>query len=198
MHLQIKIEKINTKWKGTIILGAVSSYLNGMHLPSSAILLRRPCWIITHDYINCNGNKVLSKLGESLLKIQKDTIITLTLTHSGSLTLTIINTTCSNDGPSNAEKFVEEIASGLPQHVYPIFDLYGKCERISLLYPDIRNGSPINEEVCNSLVNNETDRNVPQLEKADLEVHEKETDRLQPSIDGDGCNQAIAGAAGVM
>lgn len=161
-----------------------------MHLPSSAILLRRPCWIITHDYINFNGSKIQSKLGEALLRIQKDTIITLTLTHSGSLTFTITNTmnTSTHENQTATEKFVEEIASGLPQHVYPIFDLYGKCERISLICPDIRNGSPINEEVFmnTSMVNNEADRNsIPQLEKADLEVHEKETDGLQPpSLDG--------------
>lgn len=205
VFFQIKIEEINSKWKGTIILGAVSSYLNNMHLPSSAILLRRPCWIITHDYINFNGSKIQSKLGEALLKIQKDTIITLTLTHSGSLTLTIVNNLAerkastaynsSLESQPTIEKFVEEIASGLPQHVYPIFDLYGKCERISLICPDIRNGSPINEEVFTSMVNNETDRNsMPQFEKADLEVHEKETDGLQPSLDGceGGTNRSIA------
>lgn len=205
---QIKIDEINPKWKGTIILGAVSSYLNTMHLPSSAILLRRPCWIITHDYININGSKMQSKLAAPLLRIQKDTIITLTLTHSGSLQLTISNnqasrkTTTTTTTTATAavaagtayssiemqpmEKFVEEIATGLPHHVYPIFDLYGKCERISLICPDIRNGSPINEEIISSSVNNETDRNIPQLEKADLEVHEKETESLQPSLDGDG------------
>lgn len=141
-----------------------------------------------------------SKLGEALLRIQKDTTITLTLTHSGSLTLTILNSQAaarkaittstataynSSTEQSSGDKFVEEIASGLPHHVYPIFDLYGKCERISLLCPDIRNGSPIQEEVISTSINNETDRNVPQLEKADLEVHEKETDSLQPSFEGE-------------
>lgn len=168
-----------------------------MNLPSSAILLRRPCWIITHDYININGCKIQSKLGEPLLRIQKDSIITLSLTHSGSLILNIVNNlpgsrkaTALNNSTENAqtvEKFSEEIASGLPHHVYPIFDLYGKCEKISLYCPDIRNGSPINEEAVTSSTNHDIDRNVPQLEKADLEVHEKETDSLQPSLhDGEG------------
>lgn len=168
-----------------------------MHLPSSAILLRRPCWIITHDYININGSKMQSKLGEALLRIQKDTIVTLTLTHSGALNLSIVSgqsgrkasvttTYNSNETQSSTDwKFIEEIATGLPHHVYPIFDLYGKCERISLVCPDVRNGSPINEEVISSSINNESDRNVPQLEKADLEVHEKETENLQPSLDGE-------------
>lgn len=148
-----------------------------------------------------------SKLGEALLRIQKDTIVTLTLTHSGSLNLSIVNnqpgrktsvTTPYNSNETQSSsvdwKFIEEIATGLPHHVYPIFDLYGKCERISLICPDVRNGSPINEEVNLSSINNESDRNVPQLEKADLEVHEKETDSLQPSLDGECRNRPISGA----
>lgn len=179
--------------------------MNSMNLPSSAILLRKTCWIITHDYINFNGNKTQSKLGEVLLKIQKDTIITLTLTYSGSLTLTLVNNfpernaSIAHNSIENAqitEKFIEEIASGLPQHVYPIFDLYGTCERISLFYPDIRNGSPFNEEIITSSINNEGDRNIPQLEKADLEVHEKEIDRLQPFLDVDGTNRCTG--SGIM
>lgn len=145
-----------------------------MQLPSSAILLRRPCWLITHDYININGSKVQSKLAEALLKIQKDTIITLSLTHSGALMLQI------------GEKFMEEIANGLPHHVYVIFDLYGRCERISLLPSDMRSSSPVNEEIMTSITVNDSDRNVPQLEKADLEVHEKETESVVLQLDSDG------------
>lgn len=149
-----------------------------------------------------------SKLGETLLRIQKETIITLTLTHSGSLNLSIVNgqsgrkasvsnTYNSNEAQANSSsdwKFIEEIATGLPHHVYPIFDLYGKCERISLVCPDVRNGSPINEEVISSSINNESDRNVPQLEKADLEVHEKETENLQPSLDNECRNRQMSGS----
>lgn len=147
-----------------------------------------------------------SKLGEALLRIQKDTIVTLTLTHSGTLNLSIVNnqagrktsvTTAYNASETQSTsdwKFIEEIATGLPHHVYPIFDLYGKCERISLICPDIRTGSPINEEVISPSINNESDRNVPQLEKADLEVHEKEeTDSLQPSLEGDCRSRQTAG-----
>lgn len=167
---QIKIEEYNTRWKGTIIIGAVGNYLVSTHLPSSAILLRRPCWIITHDYVNINGSRMHSNLGEPLLKIKRGTIIVLTLTHSGTLTLQI------------GEKYVEEIATGLPHHIHPIFDLYGKCEKISLANMDNRNSSSVNDEIITSSIDNDQDRNV-QLEKADLEVHEKETDTIQSTSD---------------
>lgn len=117
-------------------------------------------------------------MAECLLTIQIDTIITLSLTHSGCLTLQM------------GEKCIEELAVGLPHHVYPVFDLYGKCEKISLFDGfDLANGTPINDEITMSnanLMNLDADRNVPQCEKADLEVHEKETENTLPTING--CN----------
>lgn len=219
LRFQIKVEQINAKWKGTIILGVVGIAPSTIHFPSSAILLRRPCWICTHDYVNLNGIKNQSKYADLLDDIAVDTIITLTLTYSGSLTLTV------------GHKQLDEFATGLPHHVYPVFDLYGKCERISIVHNEPRNGSPINEEsaiimpplqpvsidyiagACSNSVaastdeavaNNgaaavtngirpDADRNVPQCEKADLEVHEKETDiSLLPSL----IDVMAAGASG--
>lgn len=173
--LQIRIDQINTKWKGTILLGVIGTpSTNVPSFPSSAILLKRPCWIITHDYTNINGNKNQSKYGEILNSIQKDTVITMSLSFSGNLSITVGQTT------------LDDFACGLPQHVYPVFDLYGKCEKLTILNVEQKNGSPINEEVVlpasmNHALSSDSDRNVPQCEKADLEIHEKETDTSLPS-----------------
>lgn len=177
--LQIKIEEINLKWKGTIILGVVGSPLSSSHFPSSAILLRRPCWIFTHDHINIDGCRTQSKVAECLVKIQKDTVLTMSLSHSGGLSIRM------------GDKLIEGIATGLPHHIYPVFDLYGKCEKISLINTDtfMRNGTPINEGALMSTMNQmslEAVRNVPQCEKAVLEVHEKETEAVLPPVRAEG------------
>lgn len=151
---------MNPKWKGTLAIGAIGvapNHINFGSLPS-ALALKRPCWIVTHDYINLNGQKMQSSYGEILDRIQRGTIVTMMLTHAGSLVLMVDKT--------NLEVF----ATGLPNHVYPVFDLYGKCERITILNVELRNGSPINEELP------EFEGGVPQCEKADLEIHEKETE----------------------
>lgn len=176
------------KWKGTITIGAVGSQLNSAHLPSTAISLRRLCWIFTHDYININGCKMQSRIAECLLKIQKDTVLTLSLSHTGTLSLQM------------GDRLIEDIATGLPHHIYPLIDLYGKCEKISLINSEatLRNGTPINEEIdsvqqigtngaSSSLTLNgcggvDGTRNSGQCEKADLEIHEKETDTSLPAI----------------
>ncbi|XP_050081126.1 neuralized-like protein 4 [Anopheles maculipalpis] len=204
--VSVRVNTINTQWKGTIAVGALGAAPGAsptqFPFPTSAILFRRPCWIVTHDYVNINGTKTQSRYGELLDSIQPGTIITLTLTHAGCLLITCGQTQ------------LEELATGLPHHVYPVFDLYGKCERVTIYNGDPKNGSPIAEELA--VLPNEPQRlggqmmmggtigngggpaiessvagsgatvagtvldngeNVPQCEKADLEVHEKETDQ---------------------
>lgn len=138
-------------------------------LPTSAILLKKPCWIITNDYLNINGVKTPSTVyAEAMEKIQVGQVVTMTLTHSGTLGITIGSTV------------LDDLLTGLPHHVYPVFDLYGICEKISIINSDLRNGTPISEELPMTTNNlTETD-SVPHCEKADLEVHEKETELPQP------------------
>lgn len=68
-------------------IGALGMSLNNSNLPlpSSAIDFRRPCWIVTNDYINISGRQMQSKHGEILEQIEAGCNIILTLTHSGSL-----------------------------------------------------------------------------------------------------------------
>lgn len=198
-NFQIKIDQINSRWKGTIILGVIGVSPNTVNFPTSAILLKRPCWIVTHDYININGTKTQSKFGECLENIQQDTVITLTLTHAGALSVTV-----------GQKVLADDLFVGLPQHVYPIFDLYGKCERISMVNTEVRGrgdgGSPVNEELAMQTVSEsglDVDRNVPQGEKGDLEVHEKEIDLSSlPGSIGLGLagssNQILGGISSAM
>lgn len=80
-----------------------------------------------------------SKYGECLDQIQNGTIITMTLTPSGNLIISM-----------GQQILLDDFANGLPNHIYPIFDLYGKCEKISICNNDVKNGSPINEDILMS------------------------------------------------
>ncbi|XP_058464925.1 neuralized-like protein 4 [Malaya genurostris] len=175
--VSIKLTQVNPRWKGTIAVGAlgVCPATHQFPFPTSAILFRRPCWIATHDYININGNKTQSKYAEIFEQIQVGTVITLTLTQAGNL------------GIAFGQTQLDDLATGLPHHIYPIFDIYGRCERISIATGDLKSGSPINEELATMpsgsvstgiLAGTSTIdvENVRQCEKADLEIHEKETD----------------------
>lgn len=81
---------------------------------------------------------------------------------------------------------LEDLASGILSRVYPVFDVYGKCERISIICGQAAGitDSPAAETSCCALEQGAAqaapDVNTRQCEKADLEVHEKEFE-LQPS-----------------
>lgn len=168
--VSVKVIQVCDKWSGTIVLGAVGASPNSINqLPASALNLKRPCWIVTNDFININGSKTSgSKYAELLTQIQNGIIITLTHTITGALSLTIGNT------------ILEDIAtSGIQNHVYPVFDLYGKCQKISIVaFGDQRTSNSMNEaEILLPVFGNHEFDSLPQCEKADLEVHEKETDQ---------------------
>ncbi|XP_059607604.1 neuralized-like protein 4 isoform X2 [Phlebotomus argentipes] len=178
--ISIRIDEVNSKWKGTILVGVVGFCPTASHVqvPASAINMKRPCWVFAEDYVNINENRMQCPYAVALEDIQKGSVITL-LNHAGSLTVMVNSVT------------LDDLVTGLPHHVYPVFDIYGKCEKISLVSAEVmRNGSPFNEEV--SLQNTleaagpESESNVPQCEKADLEVHEKETETSLPSISAPG------------
>ncbi|XP_030373282.1 neuralized-like protein 4 [Scaptodrosophila lebanonensis] len=169
--ISIKVDALNNKWKGTLGLGVVATcpqQASANIVPISLLNCKRNCWLATHDFININGQVVASKYGEMLEQIQVGTVITLTLTHAGMLVIMV--------GSTN----LEDLGSGLPSHVYPVFDVYGKCEKITLITGNdaARNGTPI-IEAPEAL---ELDNGVPQqCEKAHLEMHEKEKDSEQMS-----------------
>ncbi|XP_067643777.1 neuralized-like protein 4 isoform X2 [Eurosta solidaginis] len=186
--ISIKVDSVNLKWKGTIgvgVVGACPQPISASQLPSSILHFKRPCWVATHDYININGQKIASKYGEALEQIQPGTVITMTLSNVGMLVIMV--------GSIN----LEDLSAGLPNHVYPVFDLYGKCEKISLITSnDVgRNSTPIIEETAALEYDNlhEQDNGVPQCEKADLEVHEKETEQLSQQQ-----QQAIQSSCGAV
>ncbi|KRG06622.1 neuralized-like protein 4 isoform X2 [Drosophila mojavensis] len=169
--ISIKVDAINNKWKGTLCLGVMAACPQALAVPISLLNCKRSCWLATHDYININGQVMVSKYGEALDSIQVGTVITLSLTHAGLLIIMV--------GSTN----LEDLASGLPGHVYPIFDIYGKCEKITLLTGNDAsrtgnaNGTPI-LEAPEAL---ELDNMPQQCEKAHLEMHEKEKDTEQLS-----------------
>ncbi|XP_037940596.1 neuralized-like protein 4 isoform X2 [Teleopsis dalmanni] len=174
--ISIRIDNINTGWKGTIGLGVIGIPLKHYNLiPTSILQFKRPCWLVTHDVININGQKLTSKYGEVLELLKPGIIITMTLTHAGVL------------GNTN----LEDLAICLPNNVYPIFDLYGLCEKISLINENemVRNSTPIIEELPvlehDGIHNRHTGACV-QCEKANLEVHEKEHQELKVTAEHAG------------
>ncbi|KAH8333003.1 hypothetical protein KR074_010935 [Drosophila pseudoananassae] len=187
--ISIKVDALNTKWKGTLGLGVLSAC--PQTAPISLLDCKRSCWLATHDYVNINGQVMASKYGEVLDQIQVGTVITVTLTHAGMLSkfcaflgfvshLYCIFLLVIMVGSTN----LEDLGSGLPNHVYPVFDVYGKCEKITLITGSdaARTGNANGTPILEAPEALELDNGMPQqCEKAHLEMHEKEKDTEQAS-----------------
>ncbi|KAH8270110.1 hypothetical protein KR018_004088, partial [Drosophila ironensis] len=169
--ISIKVDALNNKWKGTLGLGVLSAC--PQTAPISLMDCKRNCWLATHDYVNINGQVMPSKYGEALDQIQVGTVITLSLTHAGMLSEFMV-------GSTN----LEDLGSGFhpPNHVYPVFDVYGKCEKITLITGSdaARTGNANGTPILEAPEALELDNGMPQqCEKAHLEMHEKEKDTEQ-------------------
>ncbi|EDW41441.1 neuralized-like protein 4 [Drosophila sechellia] len=181
--ISIKVDALNNKWKGTVGLGVLSA--SPQTGPISLLDFKRGCWLATHDYVNINGQVIASKYGDALEQIQVGTVITLTLTHAGMLIIMI--------GSTN----LEDLASGLPNHVYPVFDVYGKCEKITLITGNdaVRTGNANGTPIVEAPEALELDNGMPQqCEKAHLEMHEKEKDTEQVCESGPSTSGAPSNA----
>ncbi|KAG5680605.1 hypothetical protein PVAND_010099 [Polypedilum vanderplanki] len=173
--VSIKVNQIASKWNGTIAFGLFGiSVNNKITFPSTAINLEKPCWIVSQEHFNINGVKTKTqKFEEAFEQIKVGTVITISLSIHGSISFTI---------GSNS---FQDIIVGLPnQSVYPIWDVYGKCQKITLISGE---NQRITSSISDDNIMNNQDSIQQNCEKADLEVHEKETDQIltpTPSTSG--------------
>lgn len=171
--VSIKVNKICNKWNGTMAFGFIGNNPNSskMTLPSTAINLEKPCWIVSQDHFNINGVRTkTTKFMEAFDQIKAGTVITIAINISGAFSFTI--------GSSS----FQDIIVGLPNIVYPLFDVYGKCQKITIISGDNqRVPTSISDDNIISNQSHEAESIQMNREKADLEVHEKETDQTTPT-----------------
>jgi neuralized-like protein 4 len=166
--ISLKVNQLASKWNGSMALGVIgSSPSNKLHLPATAVNLERPCWIVTQSHFNINGTKSkTSKFSDAFDQIKVGTIVSMSLSSTGSLSFTVGNVTFN------------DVIVGLPNQVYPIFDIYGKCQKMTIISGENQMISASASD-DNFIANQEAESIQQNCEKADLEVHEKETDQNQ-------------------
>lgn len=168
--VSVKIGQIGTKWNGSLALGVIGiSPSNKVTFPATSINMEKPCWIISQEHFNINGLKSrTTKFNEVLDQIKAGTIITMSLSLTGALSFAVGSLT------------FQDVIVGLTNQVYPIFDIYGKCQKLSIISGDSQR-VPTSASDENFANNQEAESIQQNCEKADLEVHEKETDQTTPT-----------------
>lgn len=148
-------------------LGVIGMGSNKNTLPNNAFNLERPCWIVTQEHFNIHGTKSrTSKFFDALDSIKNGSIVTVSMSATNTFSFSIDS------------RVFNDVIVNLPNQVYPIFDLYGKCQKATLICSDnIRVSASASEDNLNP----ETENIQQNCEKADLEVHVKESEQITPT-----------------
>lgn len=168
--VSLKINQLSNKWNGSMAFGLLGVNPNTKtSYPATSVNLEKPCWIVSQEHFNINGVRSrTNKFHEVLDQIKVGTIITLNLSSTGSLSFSIGSSTFN------------DVIVNLPNPVYPLFDLYGKCQKMTIVSTESQR-LPISASEENFIANQEAESVQQNCEKADLEVHEKETDQTTPT-----------------
>lgn len=168
--VSFKVNQVSSKWTGSLALGVIGvNPSNKVTFPATSVNLDRPCWIISHEHFNINGTKSkTNKFSDALDQIKVGTVVTISLNSAGALSFAI--------GSSS----FPDVIVGLANQVYPMIDIYGKCQKISIISGEAQR-LPVSASDENIIANQEAESIQQNCEKADLEVHEKETDQTTPT-----------------
>ncbi|XP_053624877.1 neuralized-like protein 4 isoform X2 [Plodia interpunctella] len=126
-NFRFRVDKVTEEWSGSVTLGAVGSLPNEA-LPSTAINIEGPAWLISMDMAYDSGVLYVSSLGAVFETLSEQQVLSLHYRFNGDLLLDIDGT-------------VHGVIANIPRtysHVYPLIDLYGRVQQVSvLLHPYI-------------------------------------------------------------
>ncbi len=121
---EVRIDKKVNSWSGSIEIGVTACDPNSLDapLPSSATELRKGSWIMSGNSVLRDGRSIHENYGAvDLDKLEEaDRVGVLRTTH-GDLVFFV-------NGVSQSVA-----ASGLPETVWAVVDLYGKCAQVTLM-----------------------------------------------------------------
>uniref|UniRef100_A0AAY5EGW9 Neuralized-like protein 4 n=1 Tax=Electrophorus electricus TaxID=8005 RepID=A0AAY5EGW9_ELEEL len=129
---QVAIDRLNSSWTSSLSLGVIGHSPDRLNFPSTACCLKRSVWLLQRDSVFHNSLKICENYGPNLDTCPEGTVLGLLVDASGCLHLFV----------NGMDQGVA--AQDIPSPCYPLIDLYGQCEQVSLGHLLCR----IKESVC--------------------------------------------------
>ncbi|XP_076085064.1 neuralized-like protein 4 isoform X3 [Mytilus galloprovincialis] len=118
---QIKVDKLNTCWSCSLVVGVLGFTPDRFNFPVSAIGIKKSCIVVQGDSVYSCGVKVKEKYGPNLDQLKIGQTVGLLIDNDFCLHLYI----------DNMDQGVA--ARDIPYPCYGIIDLYGQCEQVSVV-----------------------------------------------------------------
>ncbi|XP_077021862.1 neuralized-like protein 4 isoform X3 [Tamandua tetradactyla] len=121
---KVRIDFLNRQWTSSLVLGVIACPPERLNFPASACALKRAAWLLRGRGVFHNGLKICEKFGPNLDTCPEGTILGLRLDSSGGLHLHV----------NGVDQGVA--LSDVPQPCHALVDLYGQCERVTIVSPE--------------------------------------------------------------
>ena len=120
-YFQVKIEQLDVRWTGSLMIGLTGQPVEKISSPTSALLIKRQTWIICGNAIHQDGRKICSNLSFDLNELLVGQSVGVYLHSTGYLHVLI-------DGVDQGS--VLWIGK---DGLHAVVDLYGMCVQVSTL-----------------------------------------------------------------
>ncbi|KAL1116658.1 hypothetical protein AAG570_005130 [Ranatra chinensis] len=118
---EVRIDKMVTKWAGSIEVGVTTHAPNELEYPSTMTNVRSGTWIMTGNSVMHNGTSVIDDYGQNLDRLQMGSRVGVVIREGGCLHFLV-------NGEDQGEAGV-----GLPPRLYAVIDLYGQATQASIV-----------------------------------------------------------------
>ncbi|CAB0011106.1 unnamed protein product [Nesidiocoris tenuis] len=118
---EVRIDKMVTKWTGSIEIGVTTHAPTELEYPSTMTNVRSGTWIMTGNGVMHNGTSVMDEYGQNLDKLQTGDRVGVVIREGGTLHFLV-------NGEDQGEA-----GTGLPPRLHGVADLYGQATQATIV-----------------------------------------------------------------
>ncbi|XP_020327091.2 neuralized-like protein 4 isoform X4 [Oncorhynchus kisutch] len=122
---QFQIDRLNPSWTSSLSLGVIGHSPDRLNFPSTACCLKRSAWLLQRDSVFHNSLKICENYGPNLDTCPEGTVLGLLVDGNSCLHLHV----------NGMDQGVA--AQDIPTPCYPLIDLYGQCEQITIVTDNV-------------------------------------------------------------
>ncbi|KAG7464669.1 hypothetical protein MATL_G00167840 [Megalops atlanticus] len=122
---QFQIDRLNPSWTSSLSLGVIGHSPDRLNFPSTACCLKRSAWLLQRDSVFHNSLKICENYGPNLDTCPEGTVLGLLVDGNNCLHLYV----------NGMDQGVA--AQDIPSPCYPLIDLYGQCEQVTIVTNDV-------------------------------------------------------------
>ncbi|XP_062858914.1 neuralized-like protein 4 isoform X1 [Trichomycterus rosablanca] len=118
---QFQIDRLNSSWTSSLSLGIIGHSPDRLNFPSTACCLKRSVWLLQRDSVFHNSLKICENYGPNLDTCPEGTVLGLLVDANGCLHLYV----------NGMDQGIA--VQDIPSPCYPLIDLYGQCEQVTVV-----------------------------------------------------------------